>query len=65
MKVRKKGRERKEDEKVRGEGNLGEVLEGDLLVKQNRAGVLWALLDTEAEGGVCCPPTRLSPEVCL
>lgn len=34
MKVRKKGRERKEDEKVRGERNLGEeVLEGDLLVK--------------------------------
>lgn len=35
MKVRKKGRERKEDEKVRGERSLGdgEVLEVSLVVK--------------------------------
>ena len=45
---KKKGREEKEEEKVRGERRLGagEVLEVNLLVKENKAGLLQTLLGT-------------------
>lgn len=44
----KNGREEKEEEKVRGERRLGagEVLEVNLLVKENEEGLLQTLLGT-------------------
>lgn len=56
--MRKKGREEKEEEKVRGERRLGagEGLEVNLLLKESRAGLLQTLLGTEVRGGICCPP---------
>lgn len=59
--IKGQGREGGREGEGRKEPGRWRILEGTLLVKKRRAGLLPALLHTEAAGGICCPP-RLSPE---